>query len=485
MIKRLVLALACLAGAVGLARAEIAWGVNGHPFTAYPGIDFERQLDYVRDLGMTSYRVNISDAGQAEALASLVEAGKARRVAILPVITPGNVDLDKDDPDALYRKAYDLAHSLASRFKDDIRVWELGNEMENHAIIQPCETRDDGSQYPCEWGPAGGTEASHYYGPRWVKVSAVLKGLSDGVEAADPEIRKAMGTAGWGHVGAFERMQADGIDWDISVWHIYGEDPEWAFKTIAGYGRPIWVTEFNNPLGSQRSARQQEVGLKGIMTRLRRLQSEYDVEAAHIYELLDEPYWAPGPEAQMGLVEMTAKPDGGWRLGEPKPAYLAVRELIRGGRPLPDPAAERLCDLDARDDGASMHALRARYVHCLVLGRADEENGLAELAAAFESGHAEAGGAIVELMRSAEFAERYAPFGLTHRAYVSFLYRLLLDRNVDAYGFDTYGRELDAGNMTRFGVALSIVRSSEFESRHPVLFQKTAAAQTADAVEAE
>ena len=116
--------------------------------------------------------------------------------------------------------------------------------------------RDDGVQYNCAWGPAGGVGPLEYYGPRWRKVSAVLKGLSDGTTAVDPAIRKAMGTAGWGHLGAFARMQQDGIRWDISVWHMYGSDPEWAFKTLAGFKRPIWVTEFNHPgAGSARARR--------------------------------------------------------------------------------------------------------------------------------------------------------------------------------------------------------------------------------------
>ena len=153
---------------------------------------------------------------------------------------------------------------------------------------RPCEKRDDGTKYPCQWGPAGGVTALEYYGPRWAKVSAVLKGLSDGMTAADPTIRKAMGTAGWGHMGAFERMQRDGIQWDISVWHIYGEDPEWAFAKLAQFKRPIWVTEFDNPRGSQEDEQQQAAGISLMMSRLRALKDRYNVEAAYIYELMDE-----------------------------------------------------------------------------------------------------------------------------------------------------------------------------------------------------
>ncbi|TIP52118.1 MAG: hypothetical protein E5X56_34480, partial [Mesorhizobium sp.] len=85
------------------------------------------------------------------------------------------------------------------------------------AILMPCEMQDSGIQYNCSLGPAGGTETSDYFSPRWAKVSAVLRGLSDATIAVDATIRKAMGTAGWGHRAAFTRMLQDGIRWDISV----------------------------------------------------------------------------------------------------------------------------------------------------------------------------------------------------------------------------------------------------------------------------
>lgn len=468
MTHRLSIGLACLLGMTASASAEILWGVNGHPIVSYPGISIAQQLDYVEDLGMTSYRVNIPDTDGAPTLAKLIEAGKARGITILPVITPGNIDLEKDSAEDLYDKAHGLAVALGSQFKNDIRVWELGNEMENYAIIKPCEKRDDGTQYPCEWGPAGGVGALDYYGPRWIKVSAVLKGLSDGMTLVDPDIRKAMGTAGWGHVGAFERMQQDGIKWDISVWHTYGEDPEWAFKTLATYGHPIWVTEFNNPYGSQRSEQQQAAGLKQAIARFRELQTTYKVERAHIYELMDETYWAPDFEAHMGLVRLIAKPEGGWRAGEPKPAYLTVRELIRGARPAVTP--NRQCDLSARNEQESLPAQEVRYAYCLVLGRDADGGGLEGWSTSLAAGNISSRDMLLAMVNSDEFNSRHSISGLTDGGYVNFLYLLLLERKADAVGLADYVRALGAGTMTRASVADGIVGSSEFMNKHPILF---------------
>jgi hypothetical protein len=464
MFVRPSFAMACVFAMTMTASAEFLWGVNGHPITAYPGIAIERQLDLLKELGAKSYRINISDAQGAEILAALVKEGNARGIAILPVITPGGIDLEKDSTQNLYNKAYELSVTLATRFKNDIRVWELGNEMENHAIIQPCETRDDGTKYPCDWGVAGGTSALDYYGPRWIKVSAVLKGLSDGLTKVDPEIRKAIGTAGWGHVGAFDRIQRDGIGWDISVWHMYGEDPEWAFRKLASYNRPIWVTEFNHPKGSQSGDRPQASGLRQAMLRLQELQPKYNVEAAHIYELLDEPYWGSSFEASMGLVRMISTPDKQWMTGEPKPAYVMVRDFLRGPQPLPLP--QRDCDLADVQSVPVVAVRQARFAHCLILGRDGNAHDVERWSTALDYGETTVIDMLLAMLRSEEFQGRHPVFAMTDRAYVNFLYVLLLERHADTYGLDSYVKQLAGGSMTRDNVAAGLILSSEFQAKH-------------------
>jgi hypothetical protein len=467
MYFRFTVAAACLLATAAPASADFLWGVNGHPITSYPGVPIDKQLDFIKDLGLKSYRVNVTGEDSADMLGSLVDAGKARGIDILPVLTPEGIDLDKDSPGVLYGKTRKLAVALGTRFKNDIRVWELGNEIENYAIIKPCEKRDDGTQYPCEWGPAGGTGALDYYGPRWVKVSAVLKGLSEGMTEVDPGIRKAIGTAGWGHTGAFARMKQDGIAWDISVWHMYGEDPEWAFREISNYGKPIWVTEFNNPNGSQRSERQQAEGIKQAMTRLRELSEKYKVEAAHIYELFDETYWAPSFEANMGLARLTPASDGKWRPGEPKAAYKTVRDFTRGPRPLPKP--HRDCDTETTAAGESIQVRQASFVYCLILGHEGDTAGVKQWAAALESGQTKLADMITEMLGSDEFETTYATIGMTNREYIGFMYLLLLNRPADGYGLETYAVQLRGGSMTREAVAFGIITSAEFQSGHAAI----------------
>lgn len=459
---RLWLAMALLLALLGArpAAADIVWGVNGHPINAYPGISFAAQFDLVQDLGARSYRVDISSPAAADKLAELVAEARKRGITILPVLTP-DVDLKTMDVDALYKRTRTMAEALGTRFRDDIRVWELGNELENFAILQPCEKRDDGTVYPCEWGPAGGVGALDYYGPRWAKVSAVLRGLSDGMTAADPAIRKAMGTAGWGHIGAFERMRADGIAWDISVWHMYGEDPEWAFKALSAHGKPIWVTEFNQPFGSQKGTAEQADGLLRWMRRLQELAAPYRIEEAHIYELLDETYWAPDFEAYMGLVELHGSKAEGWRIGGPKPAYAAVRREIA----TPQPAAEPGCDGASIGKIADASFRKVSLGYCLVLGRAA---GLFEAEGwirALEDGTGETD-MLVAMLGSEEFRQKHAVARMDDRAYVDLLYQRLLARPADGAGLDGYVAQIAAGTATRETVTRAILGSDEFRERY-------------------
>jgi hypothetical protein len=454
-------------------QTDIIWGVNGHPLASYPGVSIATQLDAVRDLGMTSYRVDIGSKEHIPVLQYLVREARKRGITVLPVVTPG-FDLAKASPEVLRKKAYGLAFALVSSFKGQIPVWELGNELENFAIIQPCEIQDDGTQYNCSWGPAGGVGPLEYFGPRWAKVSAVLKGLTEGAHAADPSVRRAVGTAGWGHIGAFERMKADGINWEISVWHMYGDDPEWGFKHLARYGRPIWLTEFNHLGGSKDGKEAQAEGLKRTISLLGDLQETYRVEAAHIYELLDEPYWE-GYESYMGLIEMKKDARGQWVLGARKPAYDAVKAHLALGATITAPPHDLTikhgCELKPGAKAKSVEAEAVvAYAFCLVLGREPDSAGLIGWKARM------AGGMPVEellvgLLHSEEFSGLYDLPRLTSAETVRLIYLLLVGAQPDEAQLKRSVADLEAKKPVA-DLQRALIATEAFHTRHPTLFAK-------------
>jgi hypothetical protein len=445
--------------------ADLLWGVNGHPFTAYPGVTFQRQLDLIKDLGMKSYRVNVSSTESVRGLADLAALGRERGIDILPVLTPG-LDLKLESAEALYAKAFNFSVTLVSALKHVIKTWELGNELENFAILQPCETQDDGKQYPCANGTASGVGILEYHGARWKKVSAVLKGMSDGVVSVDPKLRKAVGTAGWGHVGAFQRMEQDGIKWDISVWHAYQKDPEWILERLANFKRPIWITEFNHPQGSRDGADAQAQGIKALMEQFRQWQGRYNIEAAFVYELLDEPYWAPDFEAVMGLVTQVKSDSGhGWIDSDKKPAYEAVKASIAQGNTV----VQRACRLDAFKSQDAKPARQVEYAYCLLLGRGVDGQGMSDW------GHRIVNGMplktfMLALVDSEEFSQQYLRSTVSNREFVMVAFDMLLSRKPDGGGLHSYLTELGRGTMRRRDVIDGIIGSSEFRTQHPLLF---------------
>jgi hypothetical protein len=73
---------------------------------------------------------------------------------------------------------------------------------------------------------------------------------------------------------------------------------------------------------------------------LRDNRERYTIEAAHVYELLDEPYWS-GYESVMGLWKVERGPAGTWRVAQPKRAFYEVREIVRDShKPASTAAAE-------------------------------------------------------------------------------------------------------------------------------------------------
>ncbi|HKJ62545.1 MAG TPA: DUF4214 domain-containing protein [Hyphomicrobiales bacterium] len=449
------------------AKSAFKWGVNGHPFTAYPGIGIDEQIGLIHRLGLTSYRVNISSLDDAPKLRELIGQAKQYDIDILPVLTPP-LNLEKLDAGALYRKARAFAVYFASRFKDDIRIWELGNELENFAIIQPCEMQDNGVQYNCEWGPGSGVGPLEYYGARWSKVSAVLKGLSDGTVSVDPKLLKAMGTAGWGHVGAFHRMREDGIKWDISVWHYYGNDLEWGLERLQQFGKPVWLTEFNHPQGSQKSEDEQAAGLAKIMRQIEAHREKYRIEAAHIYELLDESYWAPDFEAYMGLVRLE-KRQGRWAISGKKPAFCTVRDRLLQNAPLDQDE----CGRQAAVAKTSLIESQLQYGYDLALQRRPDSGGLNSWTRSVLAGKP-VPDVTAELFNSDEAAKHYGTSGLSDDDFVRLVYRRLLDRQPDQDGREAYLAKLINGEMSRSDIVEAVVASREFAEKHPILFTRQA-----------
>jgi len=319
-------------------RAEL--GVTGHPLTqpAYSdsnGVSFDDQLAQVQRLGATWYRFDVGTGVDFTKMDQLVKKAQAHQVQLLPVIIPP-IDRVHDNPSTAYRKSYDGAVNIVSHYKSSIHVWELANE-EDIRTLQ---------------GAASGDKITDYDPQKYALVREMLRGLANGVRAADGSARRMINFGGWLHTGFFQRLEDDGVPYDIVGIHWYQEMGEITcpgqsypcpaklqhfnvvqrLQTIT-HGKPMWITETNyRPLASNsveaNISRKQEY-LVPTVERYLKSPALYPFQVVMIYELLDEPYHANVAEQQYGFFSVTHRPDGGYAMGRAKPTYQSVQRLVK------------------------------------------------------------------------------------------------------------------------------------------------------------
>ena len=281
--------------AVG-ANAGIMWGINGHPVQGgpYTAISPAKQMADIATAGLRSYRMDLYDASAASqaVLQTFVTAGAAKGVQILPVLIP---DYQTEASEAsAYATGFALAKTYATDFPA-ITVWELGNEYETRALI----------------GDVQGSDITKYDPRLYALGRGMTRGMLDGMRAGNPTAKGIVGTAGFCNFGWLNALWADGLRWDITGEHWYsGGKNIQAIPCMVGltnklellhtkFGKPIWITEWNYNEGSSKTAMASL--LTTTMSVWNAVAQQYDIEAAHIYELYDQPGLA-GMEAVYGIA---------------------------------------------------------------------------------------------------------------------------------------------------------------------------------------
>jgi hypothetical protein len=316
-------------------------GINGHPIAqlAYSdsqGVSFDDQLTEVHNAGAQLYRFDVSAPGTGADFTktdALVNKAQAHGVHLLPVLF-AVIDLAHDSPTTIYAKSRDGAYNFVSRYKSSIHVWELSNEQDAYS------------------GFASGELITDYDPQKYAAVAAMLRGLSDGVRAADGGALRIIDIAGWLHTGFLQRIEDDRIPYDIVGIHWYQTMGEITcpgqplpcpanplhFNVIQRtqtitHGKPMWMTETNYTPLSTDSVEANMAKMKQYLTTVLRTYSNspaiYPFQMVMIYELLDEPYLHKQgvDESQFGLFSVTQS-GGKYVLGSPKPEHEELRSLF-------------------------------------------------------------------------------------------------------------------------------------------------------------
>jgi len=332
-------------------RDRASLGFTGHPLTqavySDAGISFDDQTALVKNAGAEWYRFDVNAPSTGMDFAKmdlLVSRAQAHGVQLLPVLMPV-IDRQHDDLATIYRKSHDAAFNFVSRYKRSIHVWELSNEQDVYSLHK---TGDPGWPHPTP----NGDQLTDYDSQRYAIAVALLRGLADGVRAADSNALRVINFGGWLHTAFLQKIENDAIPYDIVGLHWYQGMGE---MTCAGHalpcptmpqnfnvvqrvqtitdGKPIWVTETgHSPLSTNSAETNAAMREKYLVSSLQRYLASpqvYPFQTIMIYELLDEPNLpAPVTETQMGTFSVAPPEAGKYALGPAKAEYQPVRNLF-------------------------------------------------------------------------------------------------------------------------------------------------------------
>jgi hypothetical protein len=296
---------------------SIQWGANGHndrpdsgPNYAYNRVSLAEQMRLLTGAGLTWYRTGCSGSS----CGALPATAKAHGVKLLWGLERWP-DAHADEH-ANYRGAFDYAAEIARRYRGQIDYFEASNEVDVWVGMN-----------------GDGSDPSQYDRERYVRARGLIKGLIDGIHAGNPSAKVLVDDAGWCHYGFLRMLWNDGIRWDITAFHWYAKQGSFeqagcnkanVAEIHASFGLPVWITEFNSDIGAKANDQPASAAwVSAVMAQIRDVAPKYSIQAAFVYELLDEPNLT-GAERYFGIADEN---------GQPKATYRAIGAALTQAQP--------------------------------------------------------------------------------------------------------------------------------------------------------
>ncbi len=303
---------------------KLFYGINGH--WDYP-ISNPDLLKMLTDQGVTNYRINTGTSAETIARAASVAKDLiAGGIHVLPVLDCG---IFGGDEDSAFAGAYQLAVQMVLAFQGlGIHVYEVGNELDRQ-----------GSLYINKG--AAGNKTEDYYASGWPAYRGTVRGLIEGVHAAQWDAQAGIDFVGADIAAAdmlWDGSQPDGSTgyktarWDVTMWHNYevylsifniGVDgggtanpplniPEHAKRYN---NNPFWLTEFGP--NTEDSPDEKAAFLSGYLPSLWNNRINDNIGAIFVYQL-DGEYGMIVNDKAVPIAFL--------------PEYYAYQDFIRGHR---------------------------------------------------------------------------------------------------------------------------------------------------------
>jgi hypothetical protein len=282
-------------------------GINGHLGDApYLQTSAAKQIQLLKDRGLTWYRLNVQTKSDGSAsastlLESLQTAASAKGIKILPMLYLRTLDFNKSESEN-YQLGKTLGRDFASKYGKYFSMYNLGNDLELPLLL----------------ANKTGSSSSHYNSRKTNITAAYLKGMDEGIKARDPDA-KTMIDAGWLHYGFLQRCATYGVKYDAIGYHWYSDMeneasnfptniPDITVKLANLFPtKQLWFTEFGYRYKSSLSTTANEAAQSKFTTNfIAKCKANNAVKVVCSYELFDEPY-KKAQESSYGIIKWTSQ----------------------------------------------------------------------------------------------------------------------------------------------------------------------------------
>ncbi len=285
----------------------------------YSKTALDQQLDLAKELGVTDVRANIEvdDAINDDFVNLAIQKGLTPTLIIEP-------ELGDFFNLATYQKAYDIAKKYATRYQGKVPYYQLANEASG-STVKP---------------NASGNKLTDYDEKKYPAFKDWLRGLSDGVAAADPAAKR-MVSAHWLGVAAIDKLATDKVNFEIIGWNWYSDMGNDLIKKLddgttlnipqyfkAKYpAKEFWVVELNRRNGTlDKNYKAQADFLQTFITNVL---SHKNTKGIFIFPLTDQCAEMDKDYGNMGLITIKDNGDGTCSIAAKKTAFTTYQKLIK------------------------------------------------------------------------------------------------------------------------------------------------------------
>lgn len=277
---------------------NFTWGVSvkPYPFRESNETFLPQQLEVAKKLGVDTIRVDYTVANDAINQLAVAEA-KKYGIKIIFIIDFGPKDIYTDTN--LKSNAYDYVKYIVEKYKGDVEIWQLGNEVASVALAD--EHRH-------------GIAISDYPEDKYAAVSTWLKAAAKAVRDTDPKA-KILLTDQWVHTGFFERFIKEQGDFDILGWNWFSDmgtdmnnvhiDQKQGqvyrlMTTIKSFKKTFWLMEVNRRYGARDGKEDEQAEF--IQTMADYAAREPAISGFFVFNLVGD-QWASAYQQDYGLVK--------------------------------------------------------------------------------------------------------------------------------------------------------------------------------------